>query len=82
MTALFSAGGCRATGISLVTRYANGTSSIRRKSSADELRKDAVGSDELYGGMTASKDMAAGIETSGRDGYLAFVLGEVRSGAG
>lgn len=53
---------------------------MRRKSSADELRKDAAGSDELYGGMTASKDMAAVIETSGRDGYscVRTAGGEVR----
>lgn len=31
---------------------------MRRKSSAEELRNDAVGSDELYGGMAVSKDMA------------------------
>jgi hypothetical protein len=40
-----------------VTRYASGTSSIRRKSKQDELRKLADGSLELKGGMTVSKDM-------------------------
>lgn len=38
-----------------------GTSSIRRKSRHDELRKVAVGSDALYGGITDSNDMAAAV---------------------
>lgn len=51
--------GGRAKSHSCVTRYARGTSSMRRKSRHDVERKVAVGSDELYGGMTGSRDMAS-----------------------
>lgn len=47
---------------SCVTRYAMGTSSMRRKSRHEEERKRADGSEALYGGITASKDMLAVVE--------------------
>lgn len=43
---------------------------MRRKSRAEELMKDAEGSDALYGGMTGSNDMAAGCLPGARLGGL------------
>lgn len=41
----------------LDTRCASGTSSMSRKSRHDDERKDALGSEELYGGETGSRDI-------------------------
>lgn len=42
---------------SVVTRWASGTSSMRRKSSVEEERKLAVGSEELKGGRGGERDI-------------------------
>ena len=41
-----------------VTRWASGTSSMRRKSRAEVERKEALGSEELKGGIGGERDIA------------------------
>lgn len=42
---------------SVVMRWASGTSSMRRKSSVEEERKVALGSEELKGGRGGERDI-------------------------
>lgn len=63
-----------------------GTISMRRKSRQDELRKVAVGSEMLYGGITGSKAIFAVLEVpvclaeEGMLGVLCSTSADLRAG--
>jgi hypothetical protein len=61
--------------LSWVTRYASGTSSMRRKSRHEELRKLALGSEALYGGITGSSDILTGWIGGEKGGDLWWFVG-------